>query len=352
MCVKCPICNKEFKEINNSHLSKHNLTSEEFNNIYPDFERYCENSFKKIKKDKNLKKWLNKKENVDFVICPICNGKFKEINNFHLAFHNLNAIEFDTIYPNNKRLSEIIDKNNFKNLTKEMSDKLKRSHTLDNFIDKYGEDDGRRKFLERKENMIRCKKIEYFIEKYGESEGINFFNDVQKSRGVTLEKYINKYGEEEGTIKYEKYRETHKKSKSLNYFISLYGEEDGLKRWFEKNNKISKSHRKINIEQLKEFELYKLNVDKFTRLSLQMNNMNNIDKRGKKFHLDHKYSKADGFLNNIPPEIVGHISNLEIVDQHYNSSKQHKSDIDIEIISEKFNIDFPYQERCKNLLSS
>lgn len=33
--VKCPICSKEFKQITNSHLKQHNLTIDEFKNIYP-----------------------------------------------------------------------------------------------------------------------------------------------------------------------------------------------------------------------------------------------------------------------------------------------------------------------------
>lgn len=345
MSVSCPICNKKFKEINNSHLITHNLTSDEFNKKFPSVERYSENTLKRIKKDK----WLNKKENIDFVICPVCNKKFKEINNFHLAIHNLTAKEFDKKFPNNKRLSDNIDKNNYKELSKEMSDKLKKSHTLENYIKKYGEEEGKNKFENRKENIKKSKNVEYYIKKFGEIKGKNIFRNIQKSKGITLEKYIKKYGKEEGKIKYDKYREEHKKSKSLNHFILLYGEKNGIKKWFDKNEKISISNRKIDIDKLKDFELYKLKVNKFTRLSLQMYKINNINKRGKKYHLDHKYSKTDGFLNNIPAEIIGHISNLEIVEQHYNSSKQHNSNIDIKIIKEKYDSDFLYQERCKKI---
>ena len=349
MSVNCPICDKPFKEINNSHLSKHNLTSIEFNSLYPNIERYSSTSLKKIKKDKDSNKWLNKKENIDFVICPICNKKFKEINNFHLSIHNLTAEKFDEKFPNNKRLSDIIDKNNFKKLTKEMSNKLKKSHTLENYINKYGEEEGRIKFQEKIENVKNCKNKQYYINIHGEKNGIDIFNKIQKSKGVTLEKYINKYGDVEVVCKYREYRENHKKSKKLDYFILLYGEIDGINKWFEKNNKISISNRKIEIDKIKYFELYKIDVDKYTRLSLQMYDIENISKRSKKFHLDHKYSKTDGFINNIPAEIIGHISNLEIVNQHYNSSKQHNSDIEIEIIKEKFNNDILYRTRCEIL---
>ena len=148
MSIKCPICDKIFKEINNSHLSKHNLTSTEFNILYPNFNRYSSPT-RNSEKYKEENKWLDKKENIDFIICPICNKKLKEINNAHLNIHNLTADQFDKHYPNNKRLSESVDKNNFKNLTKEISDKLKKSHTLENYINKYGDENGRIKFQEK-----------------------------------------------------------------------------------------------------------------------------------------------------------------------------------------------------------
>lgn len=35
--INCPICNKEMNYINNSHLRKHNLTPQQFKDLYPDF---------------------------------------------------------------------------------------------------------------------------------------------------------------------------------------------------------------------------------------------------------------------------------------------------------------------------
>lgn len=40
-----------------------------------------------------------------------------------------------------------------------------------------------------------------------------------------------------------------------------------------------------------------------------------------KRHCDHIFSCKDGFLNNIPPELISHPSNLQFMDGHLNSSK-------------------------------
>lgn len=43
--------------------------------------------------------------------------------------------------------------------------------------------------------------------------------------------------------------------------------------------------------------------------------------RSRDLHLDHVYSIAEGFKNNIPPEIIGHWSNLRLLPKIENSSK-------------------------------
>lgn len=45
------------------------------------------------------------------------------------------------------------------------------------------------------------------------------------------------------------------------------------------------------------------------------------NKRSKDFHLDHIYSISEGFKNNIPPEIIGHWTNLRLIPKIENSSK-------------------------------
>lgn len=43
--------------------------------------------------------------------------------------------------------------------------------------------------------------------------------------------------------------------------------------------------------------------------------------RSRDFHLDHVYSISEGFKNNIPPEIIGHWTNLRLIPKIENSSK-------------------------------
>lgn len=65
----------------------------------------------------------------------------------------------------------------------------------------------------------------------------------------------------------------------------------------------------------------------------------NVEKRGHiefgGWHLDHKYSVNEGFLNNVPPEIIGDICNLEMICSHQNVKKQHHCSITLaELLSE------------------
>jgi hypothetical protein len=57
-------------------------------------------------------------------------------------------------------------------------------------------------------------------------------------------------------------------------------------------------------------------------------NPNNY-KRGKEYHLDHKYSIYEGFSNNVPPKIIGGYRNLEVIDSFSNLSKGKKCTINL-----------------------
>ena len=63
--------------------------------------------------------------------------------------------------------------------------------------------------------------------------------------------------------------------------------------------------------------------------------LENYEKRGNggvegKYHLDHKYSIIEGFKNNIEPEIIGNIKNLEFISWQENIKKRTKCSITIE----------------------
>lgn len=67
----------------------------------------------------------------------------------------------------------------------------------------------------------------------------------------------------------------------------------------------------------------------------------NYDKRGRtevpgSYQLDHKYSIFYGFRNNISPEIIGNINNLEFIPSIENSKKKIKCSISIEELTNSY----------------
>jgi hypothetical protein len=58
--------------------------------------------------------------------------------------------------------------------------------------------------------------------------------------------------------------------------------------------------------------------------------------RGNDYHLDHIYSVQQGFTNNVPPEIIGHWTNLRLIDARKNKSKRNKCDKSIEQLYEDY----------------
>lgn len=81
-----------------------------------------------------------------------------------------------------------------------------RACTKDNFIKRYGEEDGVKRWNEycAKESYAG-NKLEYFIEKYGEEAGTLKYKQVCKNKAITLENMIKKYGSIKGLQKFEEF---------------------------------------------------------------------------------------------------------------------------------------------------
>lgn len=63
----------------------------------------------------------------------------------------------------------------------------------------------------------------------------------------------------------------------------------------------------------------------------------NTKKRSRELHLDHIYSISEGFKNSVPPEIIGHWTNLQLLPKLSNSSKGAKCFKTIEQLYEDYN---------------
>ena len=73
------------------------------------------------------------------------------------------------------------------------------------------------------------------------------------------------------------------------------------------------------IEDLPKIRDYYREVHNITKKQPK-ESLENFDKKGE-YHLDHKFSVIEGFRNNIPPEIIGNIVNLEFIPAELNLRK-------------------------------
>lgn len=94
-------------------------------------------------------------------------------------------------------------------------------------------------------------------------------------------------------------------------------------------------------ETLSEYEKYTREVWKVT-ISQPLELLENYDLRGKDYHLDHKFSIAEGFRQGIPSKIIGDIVNLEILASRENIVKSDGCSID------KHDLLLEYQKRNQN----
>lgn len=85
--------------------------------------------------------------------------------------------------------------NNFKDYNKS------RSVTLDNMIKKYGKDIGVEKWKQYVNKQILTKSKEYFVSLYG----IDKWLELNKQKTLNLDNFIRKYGKEEGSVRFQDY---------------------------------------------------------------------------------------------------------------------------------------------------
>lgn len=140
-----------------------------------------------------------------------CSGRFTNSN------------EYKKVYPNALLVS------------KELSNKTKI--TLDNFVSKYGEIEGKERWDLYREKQAKSNKFEYKKEKHGWTK--EQFDEYNSSRAQTLEKMIFRHGEKIGSEKWINYCERQAYTNTQNYFVEKYGYELGVKKYKEINKEKS-----------------------------------------------------------------------------------------------------------------
>lgn len=216
-------------------------------------------------------------------------------------------------YPNIKNLSRTF--NVMSESTKfafEIPDDVyneKRSNyamTLEKMIDKYGEEEGNRRWKSYCDKQSETNTFEYKQRVYGWNE--KQFKEFNKSRAVTLKNLIKKHGEEEGKQIWDSYIEQQKNTKSWDYmvethglekareinkrkgltlenFILKYGEEEGKKKWL--TFSINKSNGVSEISQVLFNNLDKYLGSKYTTYYHNKNNEYFVHGENQVYFLDY-----------------------------------------------------------------
>lgn len=173
--------------------------------------------------------------------------------------------------------------------------------------------------------IIKCK--ECGLER--QSNSLDYLNKKILCRSC-VQKVKYKNGEYDYSYRKSKeYRENMSNSikKSKKYKETKKLRSDGAKKYWE-------NIRGYKLEDIKsEWDLYKsrvyLETERVYRKYKNIINPDNLPRgRGKnKYHIDHKFSVLEGFKNNIPVYIICHYSNLEMLLERDNLSKDYNCSI-------------------------
>lgn len=143
-----------------------------------------------------------------------CTGKFK------------NGREYQQAYPGSLLVDPALAK--------------KTAVTKENFIKKYGEEDGLARWNSYCQKQAKTNSFEYKKQKFGWSK--DQFDEYNKSRAATLEHMINRYGEITGLALWAEYCDRQKYTKTKDYLISKYGADVGMQKYLDINKRKSDPH--------------------------------------------------------------------------------------------------------------
>jgi len=100
--------------------------------------------------------------------------------------------------------------------------------TYKSMINKWGEENGEKRWKEYCDKHSKIASKQTFIDKYGLEKGLKIYHD---SRAITKQKMIKKYGEKIGLERWNNYCEKQRYTCSLEYFIKEYGKILGEKKY-------------------------------------------------------------------------------------------------------------------------
>jgi hypothetical protein len=190
----CEICKKGFtKESFPRHLKAHNIKSKEY------YDKFLKQS--------------------DEGICGC--GKEATFYGIYRGYAKSCSTECKCKYQNNTKIEYWIRKTNG-NVEEAEKQLYERQHTLTK--EKMGE----KEYEEYVKKRSYLSSKEYYVDTYGEE----YWEDVKKRSGVTMENMISKYGKEQGTKKYKEWKKNVALTKEN--LIKKYGKVEGMERYNKK----------------------------------------------------------------------------------------------------------------------
>jgi hypothetical protein len=100
------------------------------------------------------------------------------------------------------------------------------------------------------------------------------------------------------------------------------------------STKLTNSQSVVDPALKTEYERYRQAVWRFSNRSYKK--YMSDQKRDRHNHLDHVLSIVEGFKHNVPPEVMGSIHNLRILDGQMNRSKSYRSEISVLELLERY----------------
>jgi hypothetical protein len=111
--------------------------------------------------------------------------------------------------------------------------------TFENFILKYGDEEGQKRWKSYCDKQAEVNSFEYKAKKFGFTK--EDFDNFNFSRAVTFDNLINRHGIENGTEIWKSYCEKQRYTNTLEYYVEKYGKEFGKEKWQEYNKEKGKS---------------------------------------------------------------------------------------------------------------
>lgn len=161
---------------------------------------------------------LNNVDDGQRVTCQMCGKQMKRITGTHLAKkckEPMTVEEYQARFPDSPIITDSL--------------RGKYSLTEKSLIQRYGEELGKQRWKEYCDKQAETNTFEYKQAAHGMTK--EEFDEYNKSRSCTVENFIQRHGEEEGQRRWQEYCDRQRYTTTLEYFVETYGEDEGRTKW-------------------------------------------------------------------------------------------------------------------------